>query len=143
MYLMIGTHSDIFFAVIKLAQMTANPTQEHIDKALYVLRYLVGTSNYAIVYNGSSNQGLVAWTNSDWANNQKAAKSCSQTGYFMKLADGIIIWNFRKQCTVTISSTEAKYMALSDCSCQYVWLSYLFEECKLLSVLSIPVNSDN
>ena len=117
MYLMIGTHPDICFAVIKLAQMTINPTQEHIDKALYMLHYLVGTFNYAIVYNGLSNQGLVVWTNSDWANDQKAAKSCSQTGYFMKLADGIIMWNSRKQRTVAMSSTEAEYMALSDCSC--------------------------
>ena len=55
MYLIIGTRPDICFAVIKLAQMTANHIQKHIDKALYVLRYLVGTSNYAIVYNGLSN----------------------------------------------------------------------------------------
>ena len=114
MYLMIGTRPDIAFAVIKLSQMTANPTQEHINKALYILRYLVGTADYAISYDGSSNQGLVAWTDSDWGND-KSQQRRSQTEYFMKLANGIIMWNSRKQRTVAMSSTEGEYMELSDC----------------------------
>ena len=35
----LGTRPDIAFAVTKLAQHAANPSQEHLDKAKYILRY--------------------------------------------------------------------------------------------------------
>ena len=44
LYLMIGTRPDIAFAVIKLAQFTACPSEEHFNKALYICHYLRGTS---------------------------------------------------------------------------------------------------
>src|SRR6202789_2948584 len=54
LYLMLGTRPDIAFAVTKLAQHAANPTKEHLDKALYICRYLVGTSKYRLTYDGDS-----------------------------------------------------------------------------------------
>ena len=44
------------------------------------------------------------------------------------LAQGIISWLSRKQKSVALSSTEAEYIALSDCSCQLVWTSNLLSE---------------
>jgi len=45
-----------------------------------------------------------------------------QTGYFLMIADGAFSWTSRTQRTVALSSTEAEYMALSDCSWQCVWI---------------------
>jgi len=44
------------------------------------------------------------------------------------LAQGITSWLSHKQKLVALSSTEAKYMALSDCSCQLVWTSNLLSK---------------
>ena len=44
------------------------------------------------------------------------------------LAQGITFWLSRKQKSVALSSTEAKYMALSDCSHQLIWTSNLLSE---------------
>jgi len=44
------------------------------------------------------------------------------------LAQGITSWLSCKQKSVALSSTEAKYMVLSDCSCQLVWISNLLCE---------------
>jgi len=44
------------------------------------------------------------------------------------LAQGITSWSSRKQKSVALFSTEAEYMALSDCSCQLVWTSNLLSE---------------
>ena len=60
LYLKLGTRPDIAFAVTKLAQFTARPTQEHLNKALYICCYLVGTRNYCLTYDGSAGQGLIA-----------------------------------------------------------------------------------
>jgi hypothetical protein len=126
LYIMLGTRPDIAFAVTKLAQHAANPSQEHLDKAKYILRYLAGTAKYALVLNGASNKGLIAYTDSDYA--ADPVKRRSTTGYLLKLADGIISWQSRAQKTIALSATEAEYMALSDCSRQVVWIQNIFTE---------------
>ena len=67
LYIMLGTHPDIAFAVTKLSQFTVNPLQEHLDKALYICHYLAGTQDYSLVYDGHLNGGLIVYTDSDWA----------------------------------------------------------------------------
>jgi len=67
LYLMLRTHPDIAFAVIKISQFLANPSQDHLEKAMYIMHYLMGTQNYHVVYDGSLNEGLIAYTDSDWA----------------------------------------------------------------------------
>jgi len=44
------------------------------------------------------------------------------------LAQGITSWLSHKQKSVALSSTEAEYMALSDCSHQLIWTSNLLSE---------------
>ena len=69
LYLMLGTHPDIAFAVDQLARHTANPSPDHLSKVLYICQYLVGTQDYALIYKGESRLGVYACTNSDWASN--------------------------------------------------------------------------
>jgi len=65
LYLMLGTHPDIAFAVTKMLQFAANPSEEHLSKALYICRYLVGTADYSLIY-GRSSDGIIAYADSDW-----------------------------------------------------------------------------
>ena len=48
LYIMLGTRPDIAYAVTKLSQFSVNPSCKHLDKALYICRYLAGTLNYAL-----------------------------------------------------------------------------------------------
>jgi len=73
-----------------------------------------------------SNESLVAYSDSDWGQEHEHCKST--TGYFTMLAQGITSWLSCKQKLVALSSTEAEYMALSDCSHQLVWTSNLLSE---------------
>ena len=116
LYIMLGTRPDIAFAVTTLARFAANPSQDHLDKALYICRYLGSTRNYALVFDGKSGLGLNACVDSDWGSDQ--IKRLSVTGYFLKMANGVISWQSHGQKSVATSVTEAEYMALSDCSRQ-------------------------
>ena len=140
LYLMLGTCPDIAFAVTKLAQHAANPSKEHLKQALYICHYLVGTSKYQLTYNGTSGEGISACTDSDWALDNSTR--WSQTGYFIKLAKGLISWTSRAQKTIALSSTEAEYMALSDCSRQVVWMHTLLGELGY-DLKPIPICGDN
>lgn len=140
LYLMLGTRPDIAFAVTKLAQHSANPSEDHLEKALYICRYLQGTRDYKLEFDGSSGLGLVAFSDSDWGSDLNDRRS--QTGYILKLAGGVFSWNSRAQRSVASSSMDAEYMALSDCSRQVIWVRTLLTELGY-QLASIPVCCDN
>jgi len=112
LYIMLRMQPDIAFAVTKLSQFASNPTEEHLEKALYICHYLLETPNYALVYNGPRNDRLLAYADSDWASDPITRKST--LGYVVKLASAVFSWNTHMQKTVALSSTEAEYMSLSD-----------------------------
>ena len=91
LYLMIGTRPDISYAVTQLAQQSTNPSKEHLEKALYICQYLLGTANYSLVYDGESGKGIIACTDSDWG--QDKITGHSQTGFYLKLANGVFLWD--------------------------------------------------
>ena len=67
---MLGMRPDIAYVVIKMSQFSANPSKEHLDKARHIICYLVGTQNYAIVFDRYKGEGIQAFTDSDWAADQ-------------------------------------------------------------------------
>ena len=140
LYLMLGTRPDIAYAVTKLAQQAANPSKEHLNKALYICKYLRGTMNYSLVLDGKSQTGLIAYSDSDHASDP--VKRRSTTGYIVKLATAAVSWSSHAQKTVATSSTEAEYMALSDCCRQVMWIRHMFNELGL-SVDKVPICTDN
>ena len=137
---MLGTRPDIAFAMTKLLQHAANPSKEHLDRALYICHYLIDTSNYALVYDGPSDGGLMAYANSNRASDPINRKST--TGYLVKLAGAIFSWNLHAQKTIALSSTEAKYMSLSDTSQQLIWIKNLFGKLGTM-LIPIPLIGDN
>ncbi|EEB89242.1 hypothetical protein MPER_12682 [Moniliophthora perniciosa FA553] len=140
LFLMLGTRPDIAYATIKLSQFAANPSSEHLQKALYIIRYLNKTRDYRLVYDGMSDKGLICFADSDWASDDTDRKSHS--GYVIKLASAPVCWVSHKQKTVALSSTEAEYMSLSDASRPLCWIKLLFGELKF-PIHGIPLVGDN
>ena len=137
---MIGTWPDIAFTVTHLSQFSTNPTEDHYKAAQHIRCYLAGTRDYKLVYTHEEDKGLVTYTDSDWAADK--IWQCSVTGYFFKLANGIILWRSHTQKTIALSSMEAKYMAISDCSRQAIWIKTLIKELGI-KIRSIPIYDDN
>jgi hypothetical protein len=101
---------------------------------------LLATRKYRLNFKGASNEALVAYSDSDWAQDPTNRKSV--TGNYVTLAKGCVSWLNRKQKTVAASSTEAEYMALSDCSKQLVWIHQLLTEIGFI-IPSPYLNGDN
>ena len=137
---MIGTRPDIAFAVTALSKHAANPSQDHLNKALYIGYYLYGTQSTYIKYDGSTDKGITVCTDLDWGSDPTSHKSVM--GYFLKLTNGIFSWTLCTQKTVALFSTEAEYMVLSDCSCQIVWFKTLLQKISF-NLNAIPICGDN
>ena len=89
-YAAIGTRPDIAFVATRLSRFNNNPMQEHIKYAKYVLRYLKGTKELKIKYDGASDAGLIGYSDSDWGENRDDHHSTS--GHVFLMANGAISW---------------------------------------------------
>ena len=71
-------------------------------------------------YYGASNDGLLSYSDSDWAEDRDDRHSTSGSVFLM--AGGAVSWASRRQPTISLSSTEAEYKAASDTCRQLTWL---------------------
>jgi hypothetical protein len=69
---------------------------------------------------------LTRYTDADWANDLADRKSTS--GYVFKLAGGVISWSSKKQPSIALLSTKAKYIAGAHMAKEVVWLQHLFSK---------------
>jgi hypothetical protein len=80
---------------------------------------------------------LLGYSDADWAGCIDTRRSTS--GYCFFLGSSLISWKAKKQLTVSKSSSEAEYRALSTATCELMWLQYLLKdlqvECCKLPVL--------
>jgi hypothetical protein len=121
MYLL-ATRPDLAFSVCLVARYMERPTEMHVAAVKRILRYLKGSLSFGIWYkngNGDDLQ-LIGWTDSDYAGDSDDRKSTS--GYVFKLDSGAISWSSKKQPIVTLSTTEAEFVAAASSACQAVWL---------------------
>ncbi|GJX24808.1 retrovirus-related pol polyprotein from transposon TNT 1-94 [Tanacetum coccineum] len=85
-----------------------------------IFRYLKGTVNRGLWYPKDSSIALIAFIDVDHAVCQDTRRSTSGSMQF--LGNRLISWSSKRQKSVAISSTEAKYIALSGCCAQILWM---------------------
>ena len=113
-----ATRPDIMFGVSFISRFMSNPTEMHLQAAKRILRYLKSTINYGIFYKKNENKQIIAYTDSDYAGDLTDRKSTSC--YVFMLSGGAISWSSKKQPIVTMSTTEAEFMAIAACVCQAI-----------------------
>jgi hypothetical protein len=72
-----NTRLDICFAVNTLSQFLVEPRHVQLVAAKHVMRYLKGTLDFAVNYNGDRDFRLSGYTNLDWARSVSNRKRIS------------------------------------------------------------------
>ena len=121
-----ATRPDLMFVVCLISRFMASPTELHFAAVKRIMRYLKGTMELGIWYKRGGDTGLVGYTDSDYAGDIDDSKSTS--GYVFLMGGGAVAWSSRKQPIVTLSTTEAEYVAAATCSCQAIWMGRVLEE---------------
>ena len=112
LYLAMISRPDIAFAVQNLGRHMQRVGPEHWVAAKRLLRYLGGTRDLGLQFNGSAPNviNLVGYSDADWAGDVDTRRST--TAFVFVFAGACISWASRLQPTVALSSAEAEYMAL-------------------------------
>lgn len=121
-----STRPDFMFIVSYISRYMAKPTELHLQAAKKALTYIKGTMNYGICYKRGEDEKLVAFTDGDYAGDVEDRKSTS--GYVFLLNSGAVSWSSKKQPLVTLSTTEAEFVATGACACQAVWVRRILEK---------------
>ena len=91
-----------------------------------ILRYVKGTTNFGIHYSKMDDVKLEGFSDSDWGSNIDDRKST--LGNCFTLGSGFVTWSSKNQTRVALSSTKAKYIALTSASTQILWIRKVLEE---------------
>lgn len=136
-----STRPDIMHAVSLISRYMECPKEAHLLAAKRIFRYLNGTINYGLFYRKGEGSDLFGFTDSDYAGDLDDRKSTS--GYVFMMGSGAISWSSKKQSIVTLSSTEAEFIAATTCACQAIWLQRILEELHFKQNHSIVIYCDN
>lgn len=125
LHLSVFSRPDISCSVNKLSQFCQDPRKQHMNAALYIIRYLKETKDWKLVYKKTS-LPLIGYADANWAEDIYDRKS--QSGFCFILAGAVISWESRKQNVVATSSAESEYIALAESTKEAMYLRYLLEE---------------
>ena len=131
---------DTAFAVGILSQFMQNPGQAHWEAVKRVVSYLDTTKDMWLTFGGNKNGLLEGYCDADWAS-QPHRHSIS--GYSFHFGVGAISWSSKKQSIVTLSSTEAEYVAETHAAKEGIWLRSFIKEIMGIERDPLTLKADN
>jgi hypothetical protein len=124
MYAAMGTRPDIAFATSTVAQFSDNPGWVHWEAVKRIFKYLLGTKKLELTYGGEQ-RGLVGYVDADGASQEHRR---AITGFVFMVDGGAVSWSSKKQELVTLSTTEAEYVAQTHAAKEAIWFRQLLTE---------------
>ena len=164
------TRPDIATITNLLAQYQSNPSQQHIDAAKRVIKYLKGTSTMGIRFEQQPSDNITAFvkfpichhhptamSDANWGPQDQSRptsstkhqclplfKTRSLSGYIIFLANGPITWSSKRQKITARSSAEAEIYATDECTKCIQILQHLRKDLQLPHHNTpIPIYNDN
>ena len=111
MYLAIATRPDIAHSVGLLARFSSDPGVAHWKALKHLCRYVQGTKEFKLCYSpdpGAMGR-FVAYADADFGGDLDSRRSTS--AMVVKMGTGAISWASKLQSIMTLSTTEAEYIA--------------------------------
>nr|GFA32130.1 integrase, catalytic region, zinc finger, CCHC-type, peptidase aspartic, catalytic [Tanacetum cinerariifolium]GFA32338.1 integrase, catalytic region, zinc finger, CCHC-type, peptidase aspartic, catalytic [Tanacetum cinerariifolium] len=100
--------------------LVAKPTEKHLKEVKRIFCYLRGTVNTSLWYMKDYGFELTGFSDADYAGCKDTFKSTSGGAQF--LGENLVSWSSKKQDCTALSTAEAKYVPLSACCAQVLWM---------------------
>lgn len=113
---------DISYAVGLVSRFVNNYNIMHWYAVQRIFKYLMKTKDYGILYQGNdaNSDKLIGYSDADFAPDFDSRHSTSS--YIFKLANAPVTWKSKRQDAVSLSITEAEYIADSLACKEIIWL---------------------
>ncbi|CAI5476241.1 unnamed protein product [Closterium sp. Yama58-4] len=161
LYAAVHTRPDISFSVGQLARVVQNPSEEQVDAARRVVKYLNSHPSIGVQYSASAQvkqkgvevlkekgerlgEGklfLTCFTDATWASEKEDSSSVG--GYICVVGGGPVSWRSKKQTETALSSVESEYMAMFHGVKEVIWLRRLLEEIGQEQKVATPLFCDS
>jgi len=123
MYAMVCTRPDLAYPLSVVSRFMSNPGREHWKAVKRIFRYLKGTQEIGLMYGADQVCDMAGYTDSDFAGDIDKRRSLS--GYVFTFAGSVVSWKSTLQPTVSLSTTEAEYVAMTEAAKEGIWLKGL------------------
>jgi len=117
-YASCGTRLDITYVVNTLSRYLENPGPAHWTAVKHMFGYLAGMADWELTY-GREVKDLEGYADADGSmhEDQKAI-----SGYAFLINGGAVSWSMKKQDIISLSTTEAEYVAATHAANEALWL---------------------
>jgi hypothetical protein len=143
-YLTKYSRPDISNIVRELSKCIASATWGAYNELLRVIKFVIDTKTFGLKIQPKldNNLGwyLKIFCDSNWAGDPKTRMSV--TGFIIYLLSVSICWHSKSQKGVTLSSTEAEYVAISKAIKELKFIYYLLSDLHIKVNLPIVVKMD-
>jgi hypothetical protein len=146
LYLTKHSRPDIANAVRELTKVLDGASPAAYKEMKRVIKYVLDTEKLAlkiepVVINGKGFWKIVIYSDSDYATDPENRLSVS--GFVLYLCGVPICWRTKQQRSVTLSSSEAEFVALSEAVKEIRFVYQLLQEIGIKVELPITVRVDN
>ena len=138
-YLRHASRPELAYPVSQLARFSQNPGITHWNALRRVFAYLKGTRDYLLTY-GDKPSDVIGYSDADGMSNEDRH---AISGYVFMLNGGAVSWSSKRQDTISLSTTEAEYIALSHAAKEAIWIRNFISEIFGSVTDPILINSDN
>ena len=144
LYLAKHTRPDIANAVRELSKLNDCPTEHGFKEMKRVIKYVLDTRNKGLKFKPEQSKdffNMFAYSDSDFAGDKD--KRTSVSGFIIIVNGAPVSWKSKAQASVTLSSSEAEYVALSETAKEIKFIWMLIKSMGFEVKLPITVRVDN
>jgi hypothetical protein len=135
-----ASRPDVMFSVCICARFQASPRESHLKATKRILRYLKNTQKVGLWYPKGAKFKLVGYLEFDYVRCEVERKSTLGTSQL--LGRSLISWSSKKQNSVALSTTEAKYISANSCCAQIIWMKATLNDFGI-KFKKVPLLCDN
>ena len=121
-----ASRPDISYSVRVCARYQANLKESHMTALKRIIKYVKTTVEFDVWYSKDINDVLTGYSDADWARNANDRKSTLRGCFYV--GNNPVSWMSKKQNSISLSITEAKYIAASSCCTQLLWMQKLLHD---------------
>jgi hypothetical protein len=120
-YLAQTTRPVIMYVTHQIAKYSSNPRQSHGESILYLVHYLKKKRDLGLKFKPDSKKGFECYCDADFSGNWNKVvapvdptTAKSRNGWIIFYAGCPVSWASKLQSQVSLSTTEAEYIAMSQ-----------------------------